>query len=65
VVAAGAAGTASVEVVKELLARGMQKPPRRVAEKQFPAYSRLLLLHRWRYQQVCKQDPLSTVVRFT
>jgi hypothetical protein len=65
VVAAGAAGTASVEVVKELLARGMQKPPHRVGEKRFSAYSRLLLLRRWRYQQVCKQDPLSTVVRFT
>ncbi len=29
-------GTAFVEAVKELLAWGVQKPPRRVGEKQFP-----------------------------
>jgi hypothetical protein len=33
---AGAAGTAFKEVAKELPAWGVQKPPRRVGEKQFP-----------------------------
>jgi hypothetical protein len=35
-VPAGAADTASVEAVKELPARGVQKPPCGVGEKRFP-----------------------------
>jgi hypothetical protein len=36
VVSAGTAGTTFVEDAKELPAWGVQKPPRRVGEKQFP-----------------------------